>query len=373
MDHLDLDELRSQINEIDEQILSLFTKRMQTCYKVAEYKIANDMPVFQMDREHQIIERVRSEVPSDMADPAEVLFTNMMDISKCKQFQQFFSDAEPFESSPLDLTGSRRVAVPGTVGSYSHVAANKFLPESEPEFYDSFGEVFAAVESGKAEFGVVPIVNSTAGTVSQTYELMRRHDFKICACTKVSVDHCLAIKPDTDLADVKRVYSHEQALMQCSKYLAQHGWSAHPYENTALAADFVKESAEPYAAICSEQCANHFGLKIIDHGIANAECNFTKFILISKKQLLAPDADIISVSLTVPHQTSALYRLLTKFSVSGLNLTMIESRPIANTDFDVLFYLDFQGSVNSPDVVKLIRELETELGYFKLLGNYKEI
>lgn len=155
MDHLDLDELRSQINEIDEQILSLFTKRMQTCYKVAEYKIANDMPVFQMDREHQIIERVRSEVPADMADPAEVLFTNMMDISKCKQFQKFFADAEPFESSPLDLTGSRRVAVPGTVGSYSHVAANKFLPESEPEFYDSFGEVFAAVESGKAEFGVV--------------------------------------------------------------------------------------------------------------------------------------------------------------------------------------------------------------------------
>jgi chorismate mutase/prephenate dehydratase len=202
---------------------------------------------------------------------------------------------------------------------------------------------------------------------------MRRHDFRICACTKVAAEHCLAAKKETPREKIKRVYSHEQALMQCSKYLAEHGYSTRPYENTALAASFVKESPEPYAAICSEISANHLGLQILDRNIIDAECNFTKFILISKETKLAEDADIISVSLTLPHQTSALYRLLTKFSVSGLNLTMIESRPIANTDFDVLFYLDFEGSVKSPDVVKLIRELETELIYFKFLGNYKEI
>ncbi len=370
---MSLDKLRNEINEIDSQIRELFVKRMNICYQVAEYKIENGLPVFQSAREKQIIDKVRSSVPDDLSDSAEVLFTNIMDISKCKQYQRFFSDAEPLLAKPFDLGGNRRVAVPGTVGSYSHMAANKFLPDSQPTFYESFGEVFAAVESGSAEFGVVPIVNSTAGTVTQTYELMRMYNFKICACTKVAAVHCIAAKPDTDVNSIKKVYSHEQALMQCAHYLSAHGYSTHTYENTALAAAYVRDSAQPIAAICSEECAKHFGLKIIDRNIVDAECNFTKFILISKDTIIADDADIISVSLTLPHQTSALYRLLTKFSVSGLNLTKIESRPIANTDFDVLFYLDFEGSLNSPNVIKLIRELEGELSYFKFLGNYKEI
>ncbi|MBR1725002.1 MAG: bifunctional chorismate mutase/prephenate dehydratase, partial [Ruminococcus sp.] len=235
------------------------------------------------------------------------------------------------------------------------------------------GEVFAAVQSGNADFGVVPITNSTAGTVTQTYELMRMYDFCICATTKVRANHVLCVKQKTDPKDITRVYSHEQALMQCSNYLSAHGYSTRPYENTALAASFVKESDKPYAAICSDFSAKHWGLKIVDTNIANAESNFTRFILISKELRLADGADTISVALRLPHQTSALYRLLTKFSVAGLNLTKLESRPIANTDFDVLFYLDFEGSINSPDVIKLIRELETELSYMKFLGNYKEV
>ncbi|MGN0632357.1 MAG: bifunctional chorismate mutase/prephenate dehydratase [Oscillospiraceae bacterium] len=370
---MELNELRSEINSIDNQILELFEKRMDVCFKVAQYKIDNDMPVFQASRENEIIERVRNSVSPELANSAEVLFTNLMDISKCRQFQHFFANASEYSAGSLDLSGKHKVAVPGTIGSFSHVAAKKFLPDSTPDFYESFAEVFAAVENGSAEFGVLPIVNSTAGTVSQTYELMRKYDFKICACTKVAANHCFVIKHGTDISKIKKVYSHEQALMQCSKYLAEHGYSTHTYANTALAAAFVSESEEPIAAICSEECANHFCLDIIDYGIADAECNFTKFILISKQPKLAEDANIISVSLTLPHQTSALYRLLTKFSVSGLNLTMIESRPIANTDFDVLFYLDFEGSVKTPDVIKLIRELEAELAYFKFLGNYKEI
>ncbi|MCD7740707.1 MAG: chorismate mutase [Ruminococcus sp.] len=370
---MDLNDLRMQINEIDEQILDLFVRRMNVCYDVAEYKIKNDLPVFHADREQQIIDRVRKEVSDDMANSAEVLFTNIMDISKCKQFQRFFANESEIAYIPLDLTGSHKVAVPGTIGSYSHVAAKHFLPESSPVFYELFAEVFEAVANGNADFGVVPIVNSTAGTVSQTYELMNKYDFKICASNKVAANHCFVVKHGTDISRIKEVYSHEQALAQCSNYIESHGYKTHTYENTALAACFVSESSNPIAAICSEECANHFGLDIIDYGIANAESNFTKFILISKEMRLAEGADIISVVLSVPHQRSSLYRMLTKFSVSGLNLTKIESRPIANTDFDVLFYLDFEGSIKSPDVVKLIRELETELSYFKFLGNYKEL
>ena len=173
--------------------------------------------------------------------------------------------------------------------------------------------------------------------------------------------------------DIKIVYSHEQALSQCSEFLSQNGLKSHKYANTALAACYIKESNEPYAAICSEACARQNDLEILRHNIANAAENYTKFILISKETLCSENADIVSVSLALPHTSSALYRLLTKFSVAGLNLSMIESRPIANTDFDVVFYLDFEGAITSPDVAKLMSELNSELSYFKFLGNYEEI
>ena len=202
---------------------------------------------------------------------------------------------------------------------------------------------------------------------------MKKHDFKICAATKVKISHCLAVKKSTRFEDIKIVYSHEQALSQCSEFLSQNGLKSHKYANTALAACYIKESNEPYAAICSEACAQQNGLEILRHNIANAAENYTKFILISKETLCSENADIVSVSLALPHTSSALYRLLTKFSVAGLNLSMIESRPIANTDFDVVFYLDFEGAITSPDVAKLISELNSELSYFKFLGNYEEI
>ena len=330
---MDLNELRGQINEIDTQILDLFCKRMDVCCKVADYKMENGLEVFHPGREKQIIERVRSSVPEELGNSAETLFTDLMDIAKCIQSQRFFADAKAPESLVLERSGRHTVAVPGTVGSYTHSAANKLLPDSEPQFFDSFAEVFAAVESETTEFGVVPIVNSTAGTVNATYELMRMYDLTICATTKVPVNHCLCVKQDTDIADVHRVFSHEQALMQCSDYLSAHGYSARPYVNTALAASHVAKSEEPIATICSEMCAEHFGLRIVDRDINNADTNFTKFIMISKKLRLDPEANVISVCLRLPHQASALYRLLTKFSVAGLNLTKLESRPIANTDF----------------------------------------
>ncbi|SDA21123.1 chorismate mutase / prephenate dehydratase [Ruminococcus sp. YE71] len=370
---MELKELRGQINEIDAQILDLFQKRMDICCQVAEYKIENDLPIFHPEREQQVIEQVRESVPEVLGESAVTLFTNLMDISKCRQFQMLFANEPQLESVPLERTGKQSVAVPGTIGSYTHAAANKLLPDSEPQFFESFAEVFAAVESGTTEFGVVPINNSTAGTVNATYELMSKYDLTICAATKVSVNHSLCIRPETNIEDVHRVYSHEQALMQCSEFLAAHGYSARPYVNTSLAASRVKESDEPIAAICSEICAKHFGLKIVSRNINNADTNFTRFIMMSKKLHLDPDANMISVCLRLPHQTSALYRLLTKFSVAGLNLTKIESRPVANTDFDVMFYLDFEGSVTTPVVLQLIRELKTELKYFKFLGNYREV
>ncbi|MBQ8965486.1 bifunctional chorismate mutase/prephenate dehydratase [Ruminococcus sp.] len=370
---MDLKELRLEINEVDKQLQELFTKRMRLCYQVAEYKIANDLPVFHKDREREIIDRVTASAPDDLKGATRVYFQTMMDISKCMQYQQFFADAESIKYKPLELSGRHTVAVPGTNGSYNHIACSNLFDEFEPVFHEEFEDIFKAVAEGEAEYGILPIVNSTAGSVAQTYDLMKRYDFKICAGTKLRISHCLAVKKGVKMEDIKAVYSHEQGLQQCSDFINEHGFKTHRYANTSLAAKFIRESDEPYAAICSENAANEFGLDILEKNIQNATENYTKFILISRETLKSANANTISVCLALPHQSSSLYRLLTKFSVAGLNLSMIESMPIANTDFDVVFYLDFHGNIDSPEVAKLLSELEQELSYFKFLGNYEEV
>lgn len=370
---MDLQELRLQINDIDEQLQELFTRRMQLCYKVAEYKLENDLPVFHKGREKEILDRVSSKAPDDLKDATRVFFQTVMDISKCKQYQKFFADTDSIKYKPLDLRGRHTVAVPGTNGSYNHIACGNLFEDFEPIFHENFEDIFKAVEAGEAEFGILPIVNSTAGSVAQTYELMKSYDFKICAGTKLKISHCLAVKPGVKFEEIQSIYSHAQGLMQCSDFIKSNGFRTHEYSNTSLAACFIKQSEKPYGAICSEACARDLGLDIIRTDIQNATQNYTKFILISKQTLKSQNANTISVCLALPHQSSSLYRLLTKFSVAGLNLSMIESMPIANTDFDVIFYLDFHGAIDSPEVARLLSELESELSYFKFLGNYEEV
>ncbi len=370
---MDLTSLRQQINETDKQIAELFEKRMALCMDVAEYKLANNLEVFQSSREKEIIKRVRSEAPKGLENSSEVLFTTLMDISKSLQYQRFFADRDNIPCKVLDLSAPAKVSVPGTAGSYSEEAADKLLPNGEKTFFADFEDVFKSVMDGSADFGILPIQNSTAGSVSRTYELMKKYDLKICASTKVRIDHCLAAKSGTKIEDITIVYSHTQALMQCSEFLGAHHLKSHEHFNTALAADKVRGSDEPIAAVCSRRCAKDMGLEILAENIANANDNYTRFILISKEALCPDDANTISVSLTLPHTRSALYRMLTKFSVAGLNLTMIESKPIANSDFDVVFYLDFEGSIKTPEVAMLLVELKNELAYFRFLGNYKEI
>lgn len=370
---MDLQELRKNINEIDEQMLHLFEKRMSIASQIAEYKIKNGLPVFQSDREKEIIQRVRNNVADGLENGAEVLYNTIMDISKSQQYQEFFSASASIEYSPFDYSIVKKIACPGTNGSYSEIAAKQISPCADISFYDSFDEVFEAVIKGNCDFGILPIQNSTAGSVTQTYELMKRYNFYIVGGTKVKVEHCLAARHDVSFEDIKTVISHEQGLMQCSDFLKQNGFKTKEYVNTALAAEFVKDSSQPYAAICSEECADEMGLKILRRNIGNFCDNYTRFILISKDILVSDDADIISVSLSTPHSRSALYRLLTKFSVSGLNLLRLENKPIATKDFDVVFYLDFEGSVKSREVLSLLSQLSSELTYFKFLGNFKEI
>ncbi len=378
---MDLNELRQDIDILDQQIFDAFTKRMDLCRQVAAYKIENNLPVFQTAREDAVVEKARGRVPEELSDGAALLSRTVMDISKHLQYRQILaSRGKNTPTRPhcgfntLRNTENVRVGCAGTEGANGETACKKLFGDGcDPAFYKTFDEVFCAVENGELDFGVIPVQNSTAGTVVQAYDLMSQHNFWINATTVVEITNCLAVRPGTKLKDIQDVYSHPQALMQCSEFISRHGLHANHYSNTATAARMVSKSEAPIAAICSEHCAELHGLEILADHISDYVPNYTRFICISKEMTISEDCDTISVMLKIPHEEGTLHRLLSKFVICGLNLQKIESRPIRDGSFDVMFYLDFNGNMQNPAVDALMSDLSENLEFFKFLGNYREI
>lgn len=370
---MDLTDLRNEIDNIDGEILRLFLRRMDICRQVADYKKENNLPVMQGGREAQVIERIRDMSPEGIENGSEALFATIMDISKCLQEKELCKSAAHPEPEKFTPETARLIAVPGTIGSYSEKACRRLFPTQEIRFYREFSEVCNAVESGETDFGILPIQNSTAGTVDETYELLSKYNFYITSAIRVNITHCLAAAHDMALSEISEVYSHEQALHQCSEFLCENRLKTHEYANTALSAELVKNSGGNIACICSEDCARMNGLTILRTDIANAGRNTTRFICISRKHFVSDDADTISVSLKIPHVKGSLYRLLTKFYVNGLNLQRIESRVEAGKDFQAVFFMDFDGKCTDINAAAAISELSQELSYFRYMGNFHEI
>ncbi|MGN0620483.1 MAG: chorismate mutase [Porcipelethomonas sp.] len=370
---MDLDNLRKEINETDRIILSAFEKRMALCREVALYKKKNGLPVFQSEREREIIDKVRKESPEHLKDGAAALFTEIMDISKCLQQQELLRGRDFPEPSLLSISQADRIACQGVSGSNSEAAARMMFSNNSITFYPGFEDVFRAVTNGEVKFGILPINNSTAGSITQNYDLMRKYSVFIAKTIKLEITHCLAAKPGLSPADIKKVYSHPQALRQCSEFLKNNGFEPVESINTAAAAKYVSGSEEYCGAVCSESCAELYGLEIIEKNISNVIPNYTRFICITKDFCISEDACKISVNLKLPNTKGTLYRLLTKFYMNDLNLEKIESRPVADGSFDVMFYLDFEGNISSPKIKSLLCELSDELEYFRFLGNYSEI
>ena len=370
---LELIDLRNSIDEIDSEILKLFEKRMNVCKQVAQYKKENNLPIFQGGREDEVIEKIRSQTTNEsLKNGTATLFTTIMDISKHPQQQEMLKESKelPFPSHvEAQLEKAKKIGCQGISGSNSETAASMIFGDKIPfSFYSTFEEVFEAVENGEIDYGVIPIHNSTAGSVTQTYDLMSKYDTYIVKSVCVEINHCLAVKENVDISEISDVISHPQALSQCSDYITKRGFSPISHSNTATAAEHVANSDEKLAAICSEDCAKQFSLKILARNIANSLSNYTKFICISKNFELTHEADTISVILKLQNTQGSLYRLLTKFTVNGLNLDKLESRPIKDGSFDVMFYLDFKGNIFDKSVEALIADLSQNLEFFKFLG-----
>lgn len=369
-----LGKLREEIDEIDGQLLPLFLRRMDCSQRVAQLKGEAGMPVFSPQREQAILDKVREQGGED-GDAAAALYRSIMAISRAKQHKILqnggaLRELERTAARTLHTEGAR-VVCQGVVGAFSHKAARSFFGEISPSFEPTFQQVFEDVATGSADFGVLPVENSAAGSVTAVYDLILRYRFYIVGAVDVKVEHCLAAGKGTGTPTAAA--SHPQALSQCSGYLKSHGLKALEWSNTAAAAQYVAQKCPPgVAAVCSKEAAREYGLQILQENIQNEAENTTRFIVISKDAILPGDAGKISLCFSLPHETGSLSSVLERFAMEGLNLTKIESRPLPGKNFEYDFYLDFTGNIHHPKTLDLICALQDELPRFSFLGNYSE-
>lgn len=373
----DLSEIRVEIDKIDNQIIELFKQRMDCARDVGTYKASKNVPVLNENRENEILNAVE-EKGGEYGAYARLLYSNIMELSRAlqhnivgsgKALKEIISNA----SGELPVENIK-VGYQGIKGANSHEATLKLFPNAQTANYRTFGDVFEAVDRGEITYGVLPVENSTGGSVSSVYDLILKHRFYIVGALDLPIDYCLGGIKQSELSDIEIVWTHPQTISQCSDYIANHGYDAVPCSNTAVAArDVVKEKRLNVAAICSYKAAEEYGLKVLDNHLQDDSSNTTRFIVISKKLYIPNDANKISLCFSLPHVTGSLYSLLCRFNSLGLNLTKIESRPRTDKNFEYLFYLDFSGNVHSDNVVELISQLSEEMPEFSFLGNYCEM
>ena len=378
----ELEQLRGQIDQIDDKIIALFKERMQVSDKIAFYKKEHDMPTLAPGRERALLARVSEEAGEEFADYTESLFRTIMAASRSyqnirsgKKSAVYESVKEALENTPKLFPQRAMVACQGIEGAYSQIACDSIFKSPSIMYFKSFDNVFKAVESGMCQYGILPIENSTAGSVNTIYDLMLRHNFSIVRSARLKVSNNLLAKYGTRLEDVKEIFSHEQAINQCAGFLAtMKGVKVTVVENTAVAAKMVAESGDPgVAALSSRFCAEHYGLQTLKANVQDQDNNYTRFICISKKPEIYPGADRTSFMMIISHKPGSLYNVLSKFYALGINLRKLESRPLPDREFEFMFYFDIESSVYAPEMEKLFLDLESESEEFRYLGTYNEV
>ena len=379
---MDLKNIRNDIDAIDTQICDLFKKRMDLALEVAKEKEKTNTPVINKAREKEVLLKISEEIGEPLDGYGRILFNTLFDLSRSYQnnYLNRVSDIADRIEAALDDTpklfpSKAVVACQGVQGAYSQAACEKLFELPNTIFFNSFEGVFNAVDKGLCQYGILPIENSSYGSVGTVYDLMKNYKFHIVKSIRLRINHCLMAKPGTKLKDIKEIYSHEQAIGQCGNFLkGLKDVKITPCENTARAAKLVSESSRSdVAAISSRECLELYGLEALDNNIQVTDNNYTRFICISKKMEIYPGSNKVSLMLSVPHQPNALYHMIAKFSSLGVNLTKLESRPIPGSDFEFMFYFDMDASVYSPEFINLLGQLENNPELFVFLGCYSEI
>ncbi len=379
---MELKELREHIDGIDHEIVRLFTERMDVCAEIARWKEENNARIRDVRREREKLREVEDLCPEELRHYVSSLYSLIMDLSKSWQVRTLARETELTSRIRAAVADTGKlfperaaVACQGIEGANSQLACERLFRSPMEFYFSSFEAVFAAIDKGLCRYGVLPLENSTAGSVNAVYDLMNRYDFRIVRSVRLKVDHSLLALPGTDLKDVREIFSHEQAIAQCSGFLSGlENVKVTPCANTAVAAKMVAESGRrDAAALAPRRCAELYGLSCLASSVQDRGNNFTRFICISRELEIYPGADRTSLMMILPHEPGALYKALSRFYALGGNLTKLESRPIPERDFEFMFYFDLQNSVYDPRFLQLMSELGDISEEYRYLGSYSEI
>lgn len=379
---MDLEKLRLEIDALDSRLVDLFRQRMEVSGKIAQAKMDMGKKVFDPARERQKLWDIAQMSGEDMRDYTTALYSLIFDLSKNHQRKLIGGENElgrrmlkALEESPQLFPGYAAVACQGVEGAYSQTACQKLFSVPSIMFFKNFEGVFSAIEQGLCQYGVLPIENSTAGSVNQVYDLMMRHKFSIVRSVRIKIDHSLVAAPGVKMEDIREIVSHQQAISQCSEFIKSlKGITVTEMANTAEAAKYVAESGRrDVAALASGDCAQLYGLDCLKQAVQDNSGNFTRFICISKELEIYPGADKTSIMAVTAHKPGALYKLLSRFYAHNINLTKLESRPLPDRSFEFMFYFDLEKSVYSPELIALMGELEELCESFEYLGSYTEV
>ena len=378
----ELKDLREKIDAIDQQMVDLFKQRMEVSKEVAAYKQANGLPTLDAGRECALLGKVGEQAGEELADYTQSVYRTILAAGRSYQNACSGVTSKVYETirKALDTTPDlfpqrATVACQGVEGANSQIACDSIFKAPTILYFNTFEHVFKAVESGMCQYGVLPIENSTAGSVNAIYDLMTKHNFSIVRSARLKVSHNLLCKHGVKKEDIKEIFSHQQAISQCAGYLSTlKGVKVTVVENTALAAQMVAQSERrDVAALSSRFCGELYGLNLLEQNVQDQDNNYTRFICISKNPEIYPGADRTSLMMTLPHKPGALYNVLSKFYALGINLRKLESRPLPDREFEFMFYFDIEASVYAPEMEQLFRDLEVDSEQMRYLGTYNEV
>ena len=378
---MELSEIRTKIDAVDDQLLDLFLQRMELSEEVAAYKNEHNLPILNKAREREILAKV-TEKSGEKERYAYHLFSTLFELARSRQAELINAPTRVQSQVEASLAAggpvfpqTGLVACQGVEGANSQVACDRILPRGNIVYVKTFEAVVSAVESGLCKFGVLPIENSSNGSVRAVYTLLQEHNLSVVRSTRLCIRHELLAKPGVKMSDITEIYSHEQALGQCSKFLnGLNGVRVIPCDNTAMAAKMVAESGNRHtAAISSHPCAALYGLECISDAIQDSDNNYTRFFCIAKDPVIYAGANRISLIIACDNKPGALYEILSKLAALGINMTKLESCPVTGRNFEFIFFLELDASVQDPSVLAMLEEMERSCANFSFLGNYAEV
>ena len=378
---MELSDIRAKIDAVDDQLLDLFLQRMALSEEVAAYKNQHRLPILNKTREREILAKVTQRA-GDKEKYAYHLYSTLFELARSRQAELIDAPTQVGARVKAALSAGGElfpqtgmVACQGVEGANSQMACDRLLPRGSIVYVKSFEAVAAAVESGLCKFGVLPIENSSNGSVRAVYQLLQEHDLSVVRSTRLCIRHELLALPGAKQEDITEIYSHEQAIGQCSKFLGGlKDVKVIPCGNTALAAKMVAESGNPHAAaISSHPCAALYGLECVNGHIQDSDNNYTRFICVTKDPVIYAGANKISLIIALDNKPGALYEVLSKLAALDIDMTKLESCPVAGSDFEFIFFLELEASVKDPSVQACLQEMERSCAQFQFLGGYAEV